>query len=108
MATFKVGDRVRCVESYANSDTVVELFTIFDRGTDQEMYGVSFDKFIDGHSLRGRCKEGYGWWIPEGMLEKVRNDNDSKIIIMVNDSTVTAKLVSGKISVAAATAKCSP
>lgn len=42
------------------------------------------------------------------MLEKVRNDNDSKIIIMANDGTVTAKLVSGKISVAAATAKCSP
>lgn len=108
MATFKVGDRVRCVKSYANSDTVGELGTIVARGTDQEMCGVVFDKFINGHSLRGRCKEGYGWWIPEGMLEKVRNDNDSKIIIMANGSTVTAKLVSGKISVAAATAKCSP
>lgn len=108
MATFKVGDRVRCVESFGNDKIVGKLGTIIAKGIGSASWGVFFDKYINGHSLDGKCEAGYGWWIPEGMLEKVRNDNDSKIIIMANGSTVTAKLVSGKISVVAATAKCSP
>lgn len=106
MATFKIGDRVRCVESFANADTVGELGTIVAKGNTQGMYGVAFDKYIHGHSLDGKCTSGYGWWIPEDMLEKVRND--SKIIIMADGYTVTAKLVRDKNRVAVATAKCSP
>lgn len=106
MATFKVGDRVRCVKSFANADTVNELGTIVAKGASPEMYGVNFDKFIHGHSLDGKGINGHGWWIPEDMLEKVRND--SKIIIMADGYTVTAKLVRDKNRVAVATAKCSP
>lgn len=106
MATFKVGDRVRCVESFANTDTVNELGTIVAKGSSPAMYGVNFDKFIHGHSLDGKSINGHGWWIPEDMLEKVRND--SKIIIMADGYTVTAKLVRDKNRVAVATAKCSP
>lgn len=106
MATFKIGDRVRCVKSFGNADTVNELGTIVAKGNAPEMYGVDFDKFIHGHSLDGKCVSGYGWWIPEDMLEKVRND--SKIIIMADGYTVTAKLVRDKNRVAVATAKCSP
>ncbi len=104
MATFKVGDRVRCVESFANADTVGELGTIVAKGSDS--WGVAFDKYINGHSLDGECEAGYGWWIPEDMLEKVHND--SKIIIMADGYTVTAKLVRDKNCVAVAIAKCSP
>lgn len=106
MATFKIGDRVRCVESFANADTVGELGTVVAKGDDPAMKGVAFDKFIHGHSLDGKCTAGYGWWIPEDMLEKVHND--SKIIIMADGYTVTAKLVRDKNRVAVATAKCSP
>lgn len=106
MATFKVGDRVRCVESFCNADTVGELGTIVAKGNTPEMKGVAFDKFIHGHSLDGKCTAGYGWWIPEDMLEKAHND--SKIIIMADGYTVTAKLVCDKTRVAVATAKCSP
>lgn len=106
MATFKVGDRVRCVESFGNDKIVGKLGTIIAKGIASDTWGVFFDKYINGHSLDGACEAGYGWWIPAGML--VKNSDKSKIIIMADGYTVTAKLVRDKNRVAVATAKCSP
>lgn len=106
MATFKVGDRVRCVESFTNDKTVGKLGTIIAKGLGSDSWGVAFDKYINGHSLDGECEAGYGWWIPERMLVKI--PDKSKIVIMANDNTVTAKLVRDKNCVAVAIAKCSP
>lgn len=111
MATFKVGDRVRCVKSFGNDKTVGKLGTIIAKGIAPDAWGVFFDEYINGHSLDGACKAGYGWWIPAGMLVKtsgVKNSDKSKIVIMANGNTVTAKLVRDKNRVAVATAKCSP
>ena len=82
MATFKVGDRVRCVKSFGNADTVNELGTIVAKDDAPEMYGVDFDKFIHGHSLDGKCVSGYGWWIPEDMLEKSATIAKSSLWLM--------------------------
>lgn len=106
MATFKVGDRVRCVESFGNDKIVGKLGTIIAKGMGADSWGVAFDKYINGHSLDGECEAGYGWWMPEGMLVKI--PDKSKIVIMANDNTVTAKLVCDKNCVAVAIAKCSP
>lgn len=110
MATFKVGDRVRCVESFGNDKIVGKLGTIIAKGIASDTWGVFFDKYINGHSLDGACEAGFGWWIPAGMLVKNpdKSKDKSKIVIMANDNTVTAKLIRDKNRVAVATAKCSP
>ena len=60
---FKKGDRVIIVEdcrksvgkSYSGVTGVV-----YKTGADE--VDVIFDNFMDGHALRGECKNGHGWY----------------------------------------------
>lgn len=107
MATFKVGDRVRCVRvgRYDKQTILNKVGTIKVVDGDNSI-GVAFDADIDGHSLAGRCKNHHGYWLASNQLEKCTDT--SKVIIYVQGRTTTAKLLCDKECVAQAVAKCSP
>lgn len=61
---FHVGDLVEC----AKPGGIDRRITTGMRGTvcnisgySPDFIGVAWDKYIDGHSCRGKCEEGYGW-----------------------------------------------
>ena len=106
MATFKVGDRVRCVRvgKYDKQELLNEVGTIKVTDEDGTSIGVAFDADVDGHSLAGMCKNNHGWWVSSNQLERCID----KVIIYAQGRTVTAKLLCDKECVAQAVAKCSP
>lgn len=63
---FKVGDRVEAIVDHPSRSAYIYAG---DSGTVREVYdsidaGVEWDnKFPDGHSCSGHCKEGYGWYV---------------------------------------------
>lgn len=56
---FKVGDRVKCIKNIWSRPILNEYSTVCRIVEDSA--GIEFDKYIDGHSCHGHCKEGYGW-----------------------------------------------
>lgn len=103
---FKIGDRVRCVKDDSNDKVVGKVGTVLTF-LNKEVVGVAFDEDVDGHSMSGSTRLGYGWYLKESELEFV-DAIDVKVIITTKGNTTTAKLMSGKECVAKAVAKCSP
>lgn len=68
MAEFQIGDRVGVLPEHgpvgnANvspDDLYGTICMLHPNGRD---FGVEFDSFIDGHSCRGACEKGHGWFI---------------------------------------------
>lgn len=69
MAIFKIGDRVRCVDSYEDNDMIIdEVGTVIHR-LDDCTVGVEFDvEFDDGHDCNGHAANYHGWYISEACL----------------------------------------
>lgn len=108
LSELKVGNRVRCiyVMDTEKSCMLNKVGTIKEIDTDDNTVGMVFDDNVGGHTLEGKCKDGYGWWMLPKQLKKV-NDT-SKVIIYTQGHTVTAKLLREKKCIAQAVAKCSP
>lgn len=68
MAEFQIGDRVGVLPEYgpvgsadvSPDDLFGTICALHPNGRD---WGVEFDRFIDGHTCRGACEKGYGWFI---------------------------------------------
>lgn len=103
---FKAGDRVRVTKG-CDSAKKGMVGTVV--GKNYRSYGVRFDrKFYGGHTLGGRCEDGYGHWILPERLELIREDKKDKIVITTDGETTTARLYDGKKVIKAAKAECSP
>lgn len=61
MIEFKVGDRVKCIDSY--SPVYNKVGTVICIGAYE--IGTEFDEFIGGHTCDGIGKDGHCWWIYE-------------------------------------------
>lgn len=65
---FQIGDRVICIRSY-------ERVKIGYRGTiciisgGEPSIGVYWDTDIGGHSCRGRCEDGHGYFVCEHNID---------------------------------------
>ena len=105
MAKFNVGDRVRCISKH-ESYLLDRVGTVKVLDGVSPSVGVEFDDKFYGHDCNGTCKEGHGWWLSPNDLVKIGSHD--KVIIYVQDNTVTAKLLRDKACVAQAVAKCSP
>lgn len=64
---YQVGDRVRYVypgtHRYKQEGTILVIHN--------KDIGVQFDNPVRGHTLRGRCPDGYGWWTIGDKLELI-------------------------------------
>ncbi len=76
MIEYKVGDRVRCILSYDNtnivglSGTVIKIYSNRWRVEDFQYLAIEFDENIDGHHCgMGGVKYGHGWNISADHLE---------------------------------------
>lgn len=69
---FCVGDRVAVFpsvyeatksSSLSPKSNMIEgdIGTVVVAGNSVKCVGICFDRYIGGHSLSGRCKEGHGW-----------------------------------------------
>jgi len=104
MSKFKVGDRVVCTgEHDSNKRIVNQAGTIKEIGG--YLIGVVFDEDVNGHSCGGKCKYGYGWYVPEHLLKPI---SDNKIVITTDGKTTLARLYEGNKVVKSAQAICSP
>ena len=73
---FQIGDRVRCVNEWPDENDEIN---IGDTGTvcsvDDDgalSVGVSWDHAISlGHSCKGNCAWGHGWYINESDIELI-------------------------------------
>lgn len=101
---FKVGDRVRLVKDYVDAKAgMVGTLAVIEEDC---LHGVRFDRpFKYGHTLWGKCEDGYGYWVFQDCLELISNN---KIIITTDGKSTTARLYDGKKVIKAAKAECSP
>ena len=85
---FSVGDRVICTEVIEYDPLGYEFDTLYKTGTivtiDKSQYGVQFDDYIEGHDLKGKCKNGYGLWCFESQLLKL-NEKTKKMLEIINN-----------------------
>ena len=103
---FKVGDRVRVTKENLTHGAKVGMTGLIVVKTGK-CFGVRFDNaFADGHSLDGRCKNGYGQWMLGEDLELIGDNH--KIVITSDGKTTLARLYEGKKVVKSAEAYCSP
>lgn len=103
---FKVGDRVRVIKDCDGAKKEMVGTVIAPDTESRKSLGVKFDKkFYDGHTLQGRCEDGYGHWVLPDCLELI---GDNKIVITTDGKTTTARLYDGEKVIKAAKAKCSP
>ena len=63
---FRLGQRVVAVVDADAYPTTNVKGTIVD--FDVDLIGVEFDEDVDGHTLRGMSKQGYGLWCVEREL----------------------------------------
>lgn len=77
---FKVGDRVRYVET---ATALWGKLMIGDTGTVRVIqsgnYGVEFDRYVEGHDIGGACKKGYGFWILPAELATLEEEQEDTI-----------------------------
>ncbi len=109
MREFKIGDRVRVIDTFASRNMKNQVGTVID--VDEKScapweVGVEFDEDLrmDGHSCGGRGKDGFCRWGRKRELELV---GDKKIVITSNGEETLARLYEGNKVVKSATAKCS-
>ncbi len=70
VAKFKVGDRVKCIDSVGFNERVKDSHgTVRDVNPDGDWVEVEFDDNIGGHTLDGKCKDGHGWVCPSKKLK---------------------------------------
>lgn len=73
---FQIGDRVRCINEWPDKNDEIN---IGDTGTVCEVnevgdlsVGVSWDHaIILGHSCKGNCAYGHGWYVNESDIELI-------------------------------------
>jgi len=71
MTKFKIGDKVRVIKKRGNVEVGMKgTIVVMDKSA--LPIGVEFEKeFEGGHSLLGKCKEGFGYWLDSEELELV-------------------------------------
>jgi hypothetical protein len=109
MKEFKIGDRVRVIDTFANKDMKNKVGTVVD--FDENIFclweiGVEFDEKLDwgGHSCDGKGKQGFCRW---GLKRELELVEDRKIVITTDGKETLARLYDGKKVIKTATAKCS-
>lgn len=66
---FKVGDRVVCIDVFCDNTLVRGAHgTIRDVYKNDELFGIEFDKNVNGHGCNGQVKFGHGWWCTSRVL----------------------------------------
>lgn len=82
-----IGDRVITVGEHGfdgNENTIGVPGTIRSI-SDGGWVGVEFDEYIDGHSLLGLAKDGYGFGGYSSQLRLWRESQDVEIVITIDD-----------------------
>lgn len=82
-----IGDRVITVGEHGfedNENTIGVPGTIRSISSDGWV-GVEFDEYIDGHSLAGLAKDGYGYGGYSSQLRLLRENQDVEIVITIDD-----------------------
>ena len=65
---FKIGDRVKAIREVEGNSEIIDIIgTIVSISTSGNCrtYGVEFDKPINGHTCRGKCRDEHGWFVDE-------------------------------------------
>lgn len=72
MADFRIGDRVGVLPDYgpvgddiSPDDLFGTICLLHPNGLD---YGIEFDRDVGGHTCRGACADGRGWFIGPSYL----------------------------------------
>ena len=96
---FKVGDRVKCIRNTWSIPILNEYGTVCNIIEDffgSYVVGINFDKYIDGHSCSGHCKDGYGWNLEPSEIKLV--EENWKVLIMPDGDKTTGRLYeNGKV-----------
>lgn len=107
---FKVGDRVKVVES---NNLICSPAVLGDEGKVVYIRSgnkilVEFDKERKGlyHTGLGRCRSGHGYWCLPDMLQRI--DLDEKIVITTDGKTTLARHFKGKTLICGSMTECSP
>jgi hypothetical protein len=70
---FNIGDRVVAIDVYDGNEKIVgvsgNIISIRDNGN----CAVEFDEYVGGHSLEGRCEDGYGWYVTQSCLDHLQD-----------------------------------
>ncbi len=109
MREFKIGDRVRVIDTFSGKDMKNKVGTVVD--LDKKVFlqwdiGVEFDEplGLEGHSCNGKGKHGFCRW---GFKRELALIENKKIVITTDGKETLARLYEGNKVVKSATAKCS-
>lgn len=71
MSTFKVGDKVTCIEYTGDAYAVFELSGVVVH-INGDRVGVAWDEYSDGHTCGNRCQANCGWYVYSSTLKKLQ------------------------------------
>lgn len=101
MAKFKVGDRVRIIDTYDTQTEVgdVGVIKVIDRETYNRPYGVELERksfWFHDCDGQGNVKSRHGQWVSDKNIELVEPRREFKLIVISKGDVTTAKLIHGK------------
>lgn len=85
---FQVGDRVEMVKQENNAKKGMKGTIVYISDFYYCPYGIKFDKEFGGHTLNGRCEDGYGYRVKEDLIKKIQEDGMKNVweVIVVDKS----------------------
>ena len=84
--SFKIGDRVKHINRYGvGSQGIVGLVgTVVTQRGNHSVYGVEFDKHIEGHDCDGESRMGHGWNVCDDEIVHVEKSTVGKSFLEFN------------------------
>lgn len=72
---FAVGDRVVAIAEHDDNTSIIGVAGTILAIEGYRTYAVEYDELISkGHDLRGKCKNGYGWFTDGECLELLNEE----------------------------------
>ncbi|MGG4105255.1 hypothetical protein AAXB25_15160 [Paenibacillus lautus] len=100
MNEFKLGDIVEVIDS-VHDRSMIQIgmrAKVKNFNCKEENVGLEFFENIDGHTLKGDAKEGYGWYVNKSVVELVDDsvvERPEKITVYLEGTRTTVVLEDG-------------
>lgn len=101
---FKVGDRVRIIDTYDTQTEVgdVGIIKVIDKAVYNRPYGVELERksfWFHNCDGQGSVKSKHGQWVSDNNIELINPSHEFKLIVISKGDTTTAKLIHGERTV---------
>lgn len=81
---YPIGTKVIVQDDFPDIHFASQTGKIIEIASQLPMYGIEFDKYIDGHTCNGRGKPGHCWWVHKKYVKPI-NKNQQMYFKMLEE-----------------------